>query len=281
MTRRLPVLLTALLGVACGGGPDATEPEPATAETAGGEDEVARVDPPIRATTPVPVPQPATPRDELSDALQQVWTRVEETVAIRPPEGPDEATEAAVQAWSEGPFRAWIDARHAAMRETVTASEGVPEEPAAERAVASALLGYALEDFVADVRGAPIPAAIAEDEALLQVYVDSLMEVLRPVALESVISYAYCQRRLAALGDASPWLPWRAYCVQRGQDVVEIYELQPHELQPEVGGGEAGAGDEVEAGERDEAVEDDAGDGASPGPTSSRATPRPRPLARR
>ena len=31
---------------------------------------------------------------------------------------------------------------------------------------------------------------------------------------------------LAALGDDSPWLPWRAYCVQRGQEVIEGYGLE-------------------------------------------------------
>lgn len=236
------VALTAPALVACGGGETPTAAEPTEDTTAGGEVDQAAIEAhPMRTTTPVPVPQPAVAREELSEPLQAVWTQVEEVVAIRPPAGPEEATEEAVQAWAEGAFREWIDTRSAAMREAVATSEGVPAEPAHERAIASALLGYALEDFVADVRGSPVPEDVATDEELLGVYVEHLTSVLRPMAIEAVISYAYCQRRLAELGDESVWLPWRAYCVQRGREVIATYELEPHEMQP----GQTEPGDEA------------------------------------
>lgn len=214
----------ALLLTACGGGAAPTI-EPAQ-ETAGGELE-STVEHPLRTTTPIPVPAPAIPREALSEPLQALWSEVEETVAIRPPDGPSAATEEALTAWSEGPFAEWITARREALAEAVALSEAVPDEPVHERAVAAALLGYALEELVAGMRGAPVPSDIAEDTELLAIYVSSLQAVLRPLASDAVLSYAYCQQRLLPLGDESEWLPWRAYCVQRGREVIEIYELAP------------------------------------------------------
>ena len=67
----------------------------------GGEAEVAEEPPPpmvLRTTTPVPVPQPAVQREALSETLQTMWTRVEEIVAMRPPEPPAESTLEAIEA---------------------------------------------------------------------------------------------------------------------------------------------------------------------------------------
>ena len=105
----------------------------------------------------MPVPQPAVAREEMSEPLQGVWTQIEETVAIRPPDPPEEATREAVQAWSEGPFTEWLDQRREHMRQVIQTSEGVEDSPPFERAVSAALMGYAMEDLAADVRGAPIP----------------------------------------------------------------------------------------------------------------------------
>lgn len=181
----------------------------------------------MRTTTPIPVPQPAIAREELSEPLQRFWTRIEETVAIRPPDGPAEATSDAVQEWAAGPFAEWVTRRREAMTEAVAITEEVPDEPAHERGIAAALLGYALEDFVSDVRGSPVPADIAADPELLDIYVESLREALRPLAEEAVVTYAFCQQRFLPLGDESEWLPWRAYCVQRGREVIEVFELAP------------------------------------------------------
>ena len=249
---RLLLVLAAVPLVACGGG-EPTTPEGAEggATTAGGEAEPVE-DHPMRTTTPVPVPQSAVAREELSEPLQSVWTQIEEIVSIRPPEGPEEASQEAVQAWAEGAFREWVATRTAATQEALTTSEDVPDEPVYERAVASALLGYALEDFVADVRGSPVPADIAEDEELRDIYIENLTSTLRPMAIQAMNAYAFCQRRIADLGDDSVWLEWRAYCVQRGREVIQTYEITPEELQ----GGEAPAdegegADEAPAGGRE------------------------------
>ncbi len=222
MTRSV-LVWAALLSVACGGA-QAAEPS-SGATSAGGEEPIE--DHPMRTTIPVPVPQPAVARDDLSEPLRRFWTSIEETVAIRPPEGPAEASSEAVQAWADGPFAEWIARRREAMGEAVGIGEQIADEPPYERGVAAALLGYALEDFVFDVRGSPVPADIAADAELLAIYVSSLQEALRPLAQEAVGSYAYCQQRFLPLGDDSEWLPWRAYCVQRGREMIEVFQLVP------------------------------------------------------
>lgn len=188
---------------------------------------------PMRTTIPVPVPQPAVAREELSEPLQQTWTGIEEVVAIRPPDGPTEATEDSIRAWAEGPLTQWITERRDATRAVGTVAANVPEEPVYERALGAALFGYALEDFAADIRSSPVPTEITGDPELLEIYMGALTEALRPVAIESVTDYAVCQQRLASLGDESEWVPWRAYCVERGREVIEVYDLQPHETDEE------------------------------------------------
>ncbi len=222
--KRLLLTLSALLLLACG--PSAPPTDTDTTQTSGGE---YIENHPMRTTTPVPVPEPAVAREEMSEPLQRFWTQIEETVAIRPPEGPAEATTEAVEAWANGPFSDWIQRRRAATSAAIATIAEIPEDPPHERGVAAALLGYALEDFVADVRGSPVPEEISQDAELLQVYISNLQEVLRPLATESVGAYGSCQQRFAPLGDESEWLPWRAYCVQRGQEIIEVFELAPPE----------------------------------------------------
>ncbi|MCB9598089.1 MAG: hypothetical protein H6719_35575 [Sandaracinaceae bacterium] len=181
----------------------------------------------MRSTLPVPVPLTAVPRDELSAELQAVWSRVEEQVADMRPDGPAEATVENVQAWADGPFRAWIDGRRLALDETRPLLAAVGEEPPWERAVALALWAYAFEDFGAQIAGAPVPDSIAQDDELRGIYIESLNEATVPLGERAVELYGLCQQRLVVLGDDSPWLPWRAYCVQRGQEVIAGYRLAP------------------------------------------------------
>ncbi|MBZ0118946.1 MAG: hypothetical protein K8H88_18255 [Sandaracinaceae bacterium] len=209
-----------VLQTACGGAPAAA---PETSETtSGGEEPPA---PLVRTTTPVPVPQPAVAREAMSEALQALWTHIEETIELRPPDGPTAGTQDAVREWAQGPFATWLTARRERLQQATQMSEAIPEDPAYERAVAGGLFGYAIEEMAADVRGAPIPDDIANDAELLQIYTESLDEALRPLATESVQAYAFCASRLRALGDESEWLPWRAYCVQRGREMVDVYRL--------------------------------------------------------
>ena len=138
----------------------------------------------MRTTTPVPVPQPAVAREELSEPLQQTWTGIEEVVAIRPPDGPTDATQEAIEQWASGPLTEWIVTRREATRAVGEVASGVPEEPVWERAVGAALFGYALEEFAADIRSSPVPTEIAEDPELLGIYIDALHQSLRPIVID-------------------------------------------------------------------------------------------------
>lgn len=230
------LLFSASLLGACGGtAADTSEEGERSSSTSGAEvpldrtetESVAPEEPVVlRSTIPIPVPQPAVRRARLSRALQAVWTHVEEQVSNARPAGPEEATVETVQVWADGPFRAWIEARRDALTATRDLLEAVPEEPRHERGVALALWAYALEDMGAQVAGAPVPEEIAHDAELLGIYIRSLNDSSLPLGQRAIELYADCQRRLAALGDDSPWLPWRAYCVQRGQEVIEGYGLE-------------------------------------------------------
>ena len=221
------VALFALVG--CGGSEPETvepEPEPVGDGTTGGETAETVVMPPMRTTTPIPVPQPAVPRERLSAPLQTLWDRVEEAVNVRPPDPPAESTREAIEAWAQGPFTDWVGRRAEAVRAVEAAQAPLASSAGAERGVAAALFGYVYEETAAGARGAPVPADLASDPELIRIYQQSLVDSLRPYAQASAESYAACVQVFAALQQA-PWAEWGQYCLDRGRDVIEVYGLAP------------------------------------------------------
>jgi hypothetical protein len=172
----------------------------------------------------VPVPQPAIARERLSEPLQLLWDRAERAVEVRPPEPPPEGTRQSIEAWAAGPFVEWMRARRAAIAEAEDDVGFLPDAQPYERAVAAALFGYMYEDTAAGIRGAPVPEDIASDPELLTLYVQTLDEALLPYAQSGAEAYAACATTLAALGDQA-WAEWGAYCVDRGREVIEVFEL--------------------------------------------------------
>jgi hypothetical protein len=216
----------ALTVAACGGAPETASPAPVE-PTSGGES-APRMVQVLRTTTPVPVPRPATTREELAPAVQQIWTRTEEIVAIRPPEPPTEASEASIRAWAEDPFAPWVSARQHAVQDAEPLVDTIGEDALA-RAVAAALFGYMYEDTAAGIRGAPVPAELAEDAELLDLYVAALNDSLRPFAQRAVESYAYCATTIVQQNEEA-WAEWARYCAERGRDVATVYELAPDDF---------------------------------------------------
>lgn len=257
---RITIRITTLIAllVAC----SSSETETTTNETTtGGEEDLS---PPmiLRTTTPVPVPSPEIAREEMSDPMQRLWTGVEEVVAIRPPEPPEQGTTDALNEWARGPFREWVSNRTEASRSVESIAEevranGVPFEDI----VGGALFGYMYEDMAAGARGAPVPNEISGDPELLQIYTDALTQSIQPIASRSFAAYLHCATTFARMnGDAEgeaeadgegeaeaeaegeaedgeaegeaeavprPWAAWGAYCYERAREVDQVYELHP------------------------------------------------------
>lgn len=226
--KRVIVVAAALVVLAgCGGSePEATEPEPEGDATTGGETSEPVVMPPMRTTTPIPVPQPAVARERLSAGLQTLWDRVESAVNVRPPDPPAQTTREAIEAWAQGPFTEWVARRAEAVRAVEAAQEPLRSSAGAERGVAAALFGYVYEETAAGARGAPVPEDLASDPELIRIYQQSLVDSLRPYAQASAESYAACVQVFAALQEA-PWAEWGQYCLDRGREVIEVYGLAP------------------------------------------------------
>ncbi len=224
MEKRL--LLACLFAAGCAGSAEGST-SPAVDDTAGGETTTAEL-PPMRATTPIPVPQPGRPREALSAELQAVWERVELAVAVAPPEPPTGSTEAEIRAWAEGPFREWLDRRIAATNHALEAMRSMREAPVEERAMGAALFGYLYEDAVSSIRGAPVPDAVAADPELLAIYSEKLNGALLPYARMAAQAYYGCVVLFREVEDPA-WSEWPAYCDDRGAEVVEVFGLVPEE----------------------------------------------------
>ena len=89
--------------------------------------------------SPIPVPQPVYPREALSHDLQELWKRVEEAVAVRPPEPPKTGSTEAIHEWAEGEFRDWLLARQAATDRALSATQALRTNPLFERGMGTAL----------------------------------------------------------------------------------------------------------------------------------------------
>lgn len=231
MTRT--ALVTSLLALslaACGGGAQRATTAPA-GSTSGGEATDAEVSHPIRTTTPIPFPQPAIAREQMSPELQRVWELVEVAVAIRPPEPPTDHSLDGVNAWAQGPFSEWLARRAQASNEAQEAITPLEEAPPHERGVAAGLLGYLYETTCADVRGAPIPDPIASDPALLGTYDRAMHDGLLPYARVSVQAYRFCG---AAFEEANSeqWGEWSNYCSDRAGDVADVFSIESTDAAP-------------------------------------------------
>jgi hypothetical protein len=235
-----PVVAIALTSACGGSAPEPAEPVETAPETSGAESPEPVV---LRTTTPVPVPQPAVAREELAQPLQDLWSQTEEIVAVRPPEPPTEGTTEALSAWASDPFMPWVDTRRTSIQEVEPFVEAIGDDPV-ERSVAAALFGYLYEDTAAGIRGAPVPEEIAGDPELLEIYVQTLDEALHPFAQRALESYAYCATTLAGLGE-TPWISWASYCLERGRDVGEVFELGASAEEEEAEPNGADEGDET------------------------------------
>jgi hypothetical protein len=181
-----------------------------------------------RVVSPIPVPQPVYPREALSTDLQELWTRVEEAVAVRPPEPPDGASAEVIEAWAEGAFRDWLLERQAATDRALSATHALKTHPLFERGIGTALFGYMYEDMAGSIRGAPVPDDIAADEELLEIYTGALTEHITPFAELSARAYYACVALFTKLDDPQ-WGEWAYYCDERGTEVVGTFKLQPPE----------------------------------------------------
>ncbi len=178
--------------------------------------------------SPIPVPQPVYAREALSPDLQELWKRVEEAVAVRPPEPPQGASESEIKAWAEGAFRQWLLQRQAATDRALAATHALRTHPLFERGIGTALFGYMYEDMAGSIRGAPVPETIARDEELLEIYTSSLTEHITPFAELSARAYYACLALFVKLNDPQ-WGEWAYYCDERGSEVVDTFELEPPE----------------------------------------------------
>ena len=178
--------------------------------------------------SPIPVPQPVYAREELSTDLQELWARVEEAVAVRPPEPPEVASEEAIESWAEGEFREWLLRRQAATDRALAATGALRTHPLFERGMGTALFGYMYEDMAGSIRGAPVPESIAEDDELLGIYTEALTEHITPFAELSARAYYACLALFLKLEDPQ-WGEWLYYCDERGAEVVDTYQLEPPE----------------------------------------------------
>ena len=218
----------AALLLACGPSPEpAPSPFASGGATSGDETEPVEEPEPVvmPSTTPVPVPQPAVAREQMGEDLQRVWMRTERAVEVSPPPPPTEATVEEVQAWAEGAFTDWMRERRAAVGEAEDDTSFLVSAEPYERGVTAALFGYMYEDTAASMRGAPVPAEIAADEELLDIYVETLSEALLPYAQTAAEAYATCAATFMELGDEA-WAEWAGYCANRAREIVEVYELE-------------------------------------------------------
>lgn len=216
----------ALVSIGCGGGPPPAESTTTTSTTATSGGETEPTPQALYDTTPVPVPQTPVPRAQLVQAVQDEWLEVERGIAQRPPLPPEDSTETSLMEWYSGPYRDWLMARVATANRANEAINGAEALALHERGVGAGLMGYFYEQTAAEARSAPIPRAIQGDAELLDIYRSSLDETLAPLALRSVEAYRFCVAAFDEIADAATaqgWGEWRAWCEDRGVEVLTLY----------------------------------------------------------
>lgn len=211
MHRLVPLLV--LTVVACASStPEEEHRSGDTLFTTGDEREVP--EPISSGPAPLPLPMPPVPRGAMTVPTQETWTATEELMAMTPPNAPEGSDGAE--------FTEWLQRRVEGISALVRRLERLGSAPLYERAIGGALLGTAMEDTVADARGAPVSTDITSDPELLAAYRQALDQVLLPFAQQAATGYQLCAAMLDELGDAS-WGEWRAFCFERAEDIAATY----------------------------------------------------------
>jgi hypothetical protein len=155
----------------------------------------------------------------MTPALQGLWTHIEELLAAPPPAPPEGAD---VTAWVRDALGPWMQERAAEIGATGQRLEELASAPPYEQAVGAALYGTLVEDFLADVRGAPVPPEVSADAELLAIYRGSLDGSLRGIAEQAAVAFELCATKLDQLGDPA-WGEWRAFCFESAEGLAETY----------------------------------------------------------
>ena len=180
---------------------------------------------PMNTVAPLPVPQPIYPREQLSDELQILWSRIEEAVDVRPPSPPTVQDTRTIENWAKDSFKQWLIERQILIQRALEATFALRHHPAYERGIGAALFAYMYEELASSIRGAPVPNEIAADPALLQIYTDALDGHLVPYAELAVRAYDSCLLIFDKFRDPA-WGEWVEYCAERGREVAEIFNIQ-------------------------------------------------------
>ncbi len=213
MHRLAPLLMLTVIACASSPAEDDERRSGDTLFTTGGERSGNAPEPISTGPAPLPLPTPPVPRGAMGEETQSLWTATEELMADAPPAAPE---------GEDDIFTEWLQRRLEGINGLVRRLQRMAELPPYERAVGGALLGTAMEDTVADARGAPVSAEITSDPELLAAYRESLDQVLLPFAQQAATGYQLCAGLLDEHGDPR-WGEWRAFCFERAEDIAETY----------------------------------------------------------
>lgn len=103
---------------------------------------------------------------------------------------------ARVQRWAENDFTEWLTVKRAALVEAEAAYNLIAELRIPEWEIAGAArVGEMYRRFMDEIRGAPIPEEIENDEELYAIYVDALEGAARPLAQQAMGKFEFCLTR--------------------------------------------------------------------------------------
>jgi tetratricopeptide (TPR) repeat protein len=128
---------------------------------------------------------------------QALWYLAEYQFAafekIKFPELKGKADLAAVNAWAQGPFVKWIEAKGKSLQAAEEAYGKVRELKAPMWDIAAAArIGVMYRTFVDEFRDAPVPDEIKKDPELMDIYLGSLDEKSQPWVVKATGAFEFC-----------------------------------------------------------------------------------------
>lgn len=176
--RRLNVACLVLVLCACGG-PQMRAGEPYRGRADG--------DPSMEA-----LPEPDVADEELTPRMRFAIELAQASFLVERPAPPEGRHASEITAWSDGPLRAWMERKTAAVDAARRELDAAAEENHRQRIMAGAIVGLLYEDLARTLADVPVPDDLDDEPEILDIYFQSARSQARPFVEHARRAYAAC-----------------------------------------------------------------------------------------
>lgn len=162
------------------------------------------------------LPDPDVVDEALSPRMHRGLELAEASFHLEPPDPPASRAALDLAAWSEGPFRAWLEQKTRAIEAARSELDVAAEESHRQRIIGGAVVGLMYEDVARALGRIPIPDDLDDEPEILDVYRDVLRSQARPFLETARRAYHACAANAI---EPESMHHWSRFCAAREDEL--------------------------------------------------------------